>query len=98
MQSIIRLENGSIAQVNVYRDEIGNVVIVGMARHQTPAGPSETVIQTRMTPAVFEHYRQRAIAELGPMLYTRLLGRAGISDDITRAPMLPATTPRLLGR
>lgn len=93
MESLIRLENGSVARVNVYRDDRGDVVIVGAARHQTPAGVSETIVQTRMSPAVFEHYRQRAIDQLGPRLYGRLLNHAGLSDDISKAPVLPSATP-----
>lgn len=89
MQSIVQLPNGSIAQVNVYRDERGDVVIVGMARHHTPAGVSETVVSSRMTPAVFEHYRQQAIERMGILAYQRLLARVGISDDVRRAPLLP---------
>lgn len=93
MESLIRLENGSIARVNVYRDDRGDVIVMGAARHETPAGYSETIVQTRMSPAVFEHYRQQAIARLGPRLYGRLLSHAGLTDDISKAPVLPSATP-----
>lgn len=95
MESLIRLENGSVARVNVYRDDAGQVVIVGAARHETPAGTSETIVQTRMSPAVFEHYRQAAIERLGPVLYQRLLARSGLSDDVSKAPLLPSALPPL---
>lgn len=102
MEAMIALPDGSVAKVSVYRDG-DNVTVVGVARHETPAGISETVIQSRMTVDTFEWYRSSASRMLararGTLAYGRLLGMAGLTDrdvteavsfDVRRAPPLPA--------
>lgn len=90
MESIVQLPNGSIAKVAVYREDGGGLVVVGVARHETPAGASETTVATRMPIAVFEHYQEQAIRRLGPLTVSRLLGRVGLDrENLARAPMLP---------
>lgn len=98
MQAMIALPDGSIAKVNVYKD--GNTVtVVGMAKHQTPMGTSETVVQSRMSVDTFEWYRDQGIRQIasarGTLGYTRLLNAIGVSDrdvqqaanfDVHRAP------------
>lgn len=99
MLSVVQLPNGSIAKVSVYREEGGGVVIVGTARHETPAGASETTIATRMPLQVFQHYQRLALEKLGPLTVSRVLGRFGLRDeDLARAPMLPRGSVPMLPR
>lgn len=104
VQATIALPNGTLAKVSVYRDG-DRVTVVGVARHETPAGASETVVRSSMTVETFEWYRGQAAATLerakGTLAYNRLLGMVGLTDkdvteavtfDIRRAPPLPAPT------
>jgi len=105
---MIALPDGSIAKVSVYKNG-DTVTVVGMAKHETPAGVSETIIQSRMTVSTFEWYQDRASRLLsnarGTLAYQKLLGMAGVTDsdvqnamrfNVRAAPALPQTNmPRL---
>lgn len=114
MQAMIKMPDGSLAKVSVYRNG-ETITVVGVARHETPMGPSETIVQSRMSIDAFEWYRSRAVQQIeaarGSLAYTRLLGMAGLSDrdvqeavafDVRRAPQLPphmqSMPPRMLKR
>lgn len=100
MKAMVALRDGTLAQVNVYRN--GDVVtIAGQGVQKTPKGEVKVAVQAQMNVETFEWCRKKAIEKVGTLVYTRLIGRLGVDDDVRRAPPLPPAmqnSQRLLAR
>lgn len=87
-QAMVMLRDGTLAKVAVYRD--GNTVTVrGMGEQDTPGGKIQVAVEAQMPVAAFEFIRRKAIEKVGTLVYTRMIGRLGIDDNVMRAPPLP---------
>lgn len=90
--ALIPFRDGTVGKVDVYRN--GDTVTIRHAvAHRTPAGTIQQMAETQMPLAVFDYLRTQAIARLGSLAYTRIIGRIGIDDDARRAPPLPNFRP-----
>lgn len=87
-QAMVMLPSGALARVDVYRDG-DTVTIRGAGEQPTPGGPVKVAIEAQMPVAAFQYIRQKAIARIGTLAYTRFLGRLGVDDNVMRAPPLP---------
>ena len=88
----------ALAEVDVYQDGEGGVVVRGRVAHsrQVPHGQVTTTgaFETRFTTMEAYNWTKARAFERNPALYTRVVGVLGFDDDATRAPMLPRLPPR----
>jgi len=88
----------ALAEVDVYQDGEGGVVVRGRVAHsrQVPHGQVTTLgqFETRFTTMEAYNWTKARAFERNPALYSRVVGILGVDDDASRAPMLPRLPPR----